>query len=128
MIYLSTLFPFLQVLTQLASKIRDAVEREKKSNKLSLGWMNFQKLFQSIVWNRGLAWFSLMTFAIEANQQNNKLQSGFVLVIRPAERSTELQKAVSKDLEHHMKKMQNARELLQSSLDKYEDWSSLYHH
>lgn len=128
MIYLSTLFPFLQVLSQLASKIRDAVEKEKKSNKLSLGWMNFQKLFQSIVWNRGLAWFSLMTFAIEANQQNNKLQSGFVLVIRPAERSTELQKAVSKDLEHHMKKMQNARELLQSSLDKYEDWSSLYHH
>lgn len=128
MIYLSTLFPFLQVLSQLASKIRDAVEKEKKSNKLSLGWMNFQKLFQSIVWNRGLAWFSLMTFAIEANQQNNKLQSGFVLVIRPAERSTELQKAVSKDLEHHMKKMQNARESLQSSLDKYEDWSSLYHH
>ena len=65
---LSTLSLFLQVLSQLASKIRDAVEKEKKSHKLSLGWMHVQKLFQSIAWNRGLEWFSLMTFAIEANQ------------------------------------------------------------
>ena len=63
-----------------------------------------------------------MTFAIEVNQQNNKLQSGFVLIICPAERSPELQKAVTKDLDQHMKKMQGARESLQSCLDKYEDW------
>ena len=49
-----------------------------------------------------------------------------LLIMSPAHRSPELKKAVCKDLDGQIQKLQKARDLLQGSLDQYEDWPLMF--
>lgn len=120
------------MLTQLASKVRDAVEKEKRAKKLFLEHckpiqmptiLKIHLFYQVVPLESGLPGLP-ETYLFPNRVQKINSQFTSIHVLRPKE----IAAAVGKDLVTHTKKMQSCRDMLQSDLDHDQDSTDLHRH